>query len=114
MILEEKLKQELERKEILQETQAGFRAGRRTMDNLYILNRTVDKELEKKGGKVYAFFIDLRAAFDTINRKKLIEVMKKNGITEQLVKAVEEIYKDTRCAVRVNGEMTKNLEQKRG
>lgn len=37
-ILAERLGKEVEDKNILPETQAGFRKGRSTMDNIYILN----------------------------------------------------------------------------
>jgi len=31
------------------------------MDNIYILNYAIKKELSKKGRKIYAFFADLKA-----------------------------------------------------
>jgi Reverse transcriptase (RNA-dependent DNA polymerase) len=62
-----------EEKCISTEGQAGFRKKRSTRDNIYILNYTIEKELRKAKGKIYAFFVDLKAAFDRINRRKLIE-----------------------------------------
>lgn len=38
-----------------------------------------------------ALFIDLKAAFDTVDRGVLIEAMRKEGIREGLVKRTEEM-----------------------
>lgn len=37
-----------------------------TMDNVYIFNYLVNRQVEKKGGKLVALFIDLKAAFDLV------------------------------------------------
>lgn len=70
-VLAERIRKEVEEKNILPESQAGFRKGRSTMDNLYILNHVIDKELMKKRGRIFAFFIDLKAAFDKVDRGEL-------------------------------------------
>lgn len=44
---------------------------RSTIDNIYILQHVVQEERAKKGCRIYAFFMDLKAAFDTVNRSKL-------------------------------------------
>jgi hypothetical protein len=49
----------------------GFRKGRRTADNIFILKTTTDKYLSRKRGKVYWLFIDLQKAFDTVVREAL-------------------------------------------
>lgn len=86
MIIEERLKQELEKNKVLVDIQAGFRKNRSTMDNIYILNYAVEKEISKKEGKVYAFFVDLKAAFDIINKEKLRIIMKRKEINRHLIK----------------------------
>lgn len=39
------------------------------MDNICILNYAIEKEMQKKEGKVHTFFVDLKAAFDIVNRE---------------------------------------------
>lgn len=109
MIIEERLKQEIEKGKILPDTQAGFRKNRSTMDNIYILNYAIKKEINKKGRKVYAFFADLKAAFDIINREKLWAIMKRKGINRQLVRRLEEIYEETINTVLIDGTFTKEF-----
>ena len=77
-ILNEKLRKETEIKKILPELQAGFRQHRGTIDNGYILQHIVERETQKKKGKVYAMFVDLKAVFDTVQRGKLWKDMEKS------------------------------------
>lgn len=55
-ILTERLRIKIEEKGALQETQSGFRRGRETMDNVYILQHVIRRELRKKGERVFGFF----------------------------------------------------------
>jgi len=41
------------------------------MVNIYILNYAIKKELNKREGKIYVFFANLKATFNIINKKKL-------------------------------------------
>lgn len=45
------------------------------IDAIYIINHVVNRKLAKKDKKVYAFFADLKAAFDSINRRELFRMM---------------------------------------
>lgn len=40
------------------------------MDNIFVLNYLTNRQLEKKGGKLIALFVDLKAAFDTVSRRR--------------------------------------------
>ena len=56
MVLEKRLKAELEKNHIISETQAGFRSGRSTTDNIFILNYVTNREIQKKRREaVYLF-----------------------------------------------------------
>lgn len=46
-ILKERLEKEVKEKEILPESQAGFRKGRGTIDNIFIINHLIQREKEK-------------------------------------------------------------------
>lgn len=41
----------------LQESQAGFRPDRGTIDHIFVLNTIISKRLKAKGGKLYAAFM---------------------------------------------------------
>jgi len=67
-----KNKLEKEAKRMIPETQADFRRGRSTIDNIFviILYTSYRGKETKKGenGKVFMIFTDLKAAFDKVNR----------------------------------------------
>jgi len=53
-----RLKEEIENKNMLPESQAGFRKGKSILDNIFILNHLVQRgeNMDKREGKVHAFF----------------------------------------------------------
>lgn len=62
MVVERRLKKEMEEREMLPDGQVEFRRGRGTINNIYVLNCVVNRELQQEGGGVYAFFVDLRTS----------------------------------------------------
>lgn len=70
-ILKKKLEKDIDRLEMLPESQGGFRRGRNTLENIFIVNHLVQRKKREGEKKVHAFFVDLKAAFDNIWRKKL-------------------------------------------
>jgi len=115
-LLRRRLEEEVERKAGLPETQMGFRRGRSTMDGIFILNHLVQREwIEgEKEKKIYAFFADLRAAFDNVDRELLWDIFRKMGIREGLIRRLEKIYERTEVMVRTDEGMTEKFETSKG
>jgi len=84
-VLKNRLEKEAEEKRMIPETQAGFRRGRSTIDNIFMIIH-VQREGSKKGedGKIFMMFADLKAAFDKVDRDKLWNCLKERGIRENL------------------------------
>ncbi|KAH0813723.1 hypothetical protein GEV33_009066 [Tenebrio molitor] len=80
--------------------QGSERERQWTMDNVYILDHLTRNELRKKGVRMYALFVDFRAAFDKADKVKMFQCMSERGISEWLVRKVEEIYARTRNKVK--------------
>jgi len=108
-ILNKRLKKEVG--ENLGEGQVGFREGRGTMDAVYVLNYVVNRELKKKGGKVFAFFADLKAAFDKVDRRKMGEMLRKAEVRERLRNRIMETYEETKSIVRVGNRKSEVLDK---
>ena len=82
-------------------------AGKSTIHNLHDVNRVmkfyhkeiqedIDRNLEtKKRPKHFLLFVDLKKAFDTINRGKLIESLYEKKVNETVVNAIRQIYSKT-------------------
>jgi len=95
-ILAERLKEEVERRGIIPSNQIGFRKGMGTIDRIYTLNYIVNKQLGKEKRGLVALFIDLKAAFDSLDREVLIGAIKERRVREDLVERVEEILRETK------------------
>lgn len=72
----ERLREEVEGKGIIPGNQTGFKKGMGTMDNIYVLNMLINRQIDRKGGKMVALFVDMKAAFDSVDRGVLIETMR--------------------------------------
>jgi len=67
-----------------------FRKGMGTIDNIFILNYFINRQIGKKRGKLIAVFVDLRAAFDSMDRVILLKAMRERRVREGLVERVAE------------------------
>lgn len=104
LVLTERLRKEVEEKGLLSKNQIRFRKGKGTMDNIFVLKYLINRQLKKKGGKLIALFVDLKAAFDTVSRKTVVEAMKERGVRKGLVERIEEMLRETRSRVRIGEE----------
>jgi len=91
-ILAERLREKIEVTGSLPKTQADFRKGKGNMNNVMILQQIINKQASKKRGKVYGFFINLKATFDKVDRKILWKAMEEKGIRRGLIERVKEFY----------------------
>ncbi|XP_043481252.1 uncharacterized protein LOC122510560 [Leptopilina heterotoma] len=71
------------------------------MDNIYVLNYLVNRNLGKSNGKLVASFVDLKAAFPSVNRGILWRVVRERGIEDGLVERIKELYEDTKERVKI-------------
>lgn len=57
------------------------------MYNIFVLNYLVQRgELsEGKKEKIYALFVDLKAAFDTVNKDSLMEILEEKDINKKII-----------------------------
>lgn len=82
------------------EAQAGFREGYSTTDNGFILYSMVNKQLSKRGRKLYVAFVDFKKAFDSVNRSKLYNILYQHGIKGRLFNSIKGIYRSVKACVR--------------
>ena len=86
--------------EKLDDEQMGFRKGRGIIDAIYVVNHAINKKLGKKKKKVFAFLVDIKAAFDRLSKEEMCSMMVKKGIDEQLRKRIGEIYSETKNIIK--------------
>lgn len=93
MILRGRIEKWAEKRGILGERQGGFRIGKQTEDNLFILERLL--ELSKgRGGELFVGCLDLEKAYDRVSRGKLFDVLERYGLSPELVRVMKKIYSE--------------------
>lgn len=76
-VLAEKLKEEVEDKRILPPSKKGFRKEIGTIDQIYVVNFMISKRVTKKIMRIVLSFIDMKAAFNSVDRENLVGNMGK-------------------------------------
>ena len=85
---------------ICMEAQAGFRAGRGTIDGLFNILLGLRKRQEHNI-ETWAVFIDLVKAFDTVPRKALFEVLSRYGLPDHFVRIVMRLHVGAKVNVKI-------------
>ena len=106
-ILSKKLRKAAET--VLSEYQGGFRPGRGTADQVFLLKQNLEKCYEHNMD-VHMLFIDFKQAFDSINRKKIWTALRSFGISEKLIRLVKETLTETKGRVRIHNQLTDAFE----
>lgn len=106
-ILEKRLRVTLE--PTLEETQFGFRPNRGVNDAIFIMRQIGEKTI-KENKNVHVCFIDLEKAFDKIKREDIWKILIKRGVSENLIKGIQSLYKETKNYVRIKQEKSKLFE----
>jgi sorting nexin-29 len=106
-VLNEKIKEYAEK--ILGEYQCGFRPNRSTTDQIFIMRQMLEKHIEHYSF-LYMLFVDFKQAFDSVNRKKLIEAMNKMRILHKIIRMVEMTMNDTKAKVKIGNKLSETFE----
>lgn len=94
-VLKRRLATWAESNSLIPEIQSGFRRGRSCTDNIFVLQSVIEERLSRPGGKLYAFFLDFRQAFDSVNHCLLWQKLRSLGVSSRFIATVHSFY---RCA----------------
>lgn len=85
--------------------QSGFTAGRSAMDA--ILSLRLITEIHREFHRpLLALYVDIKSAFDSVDRSALWRILRIIGVPPKLVHLVESLHVDTSAKVRVNDVLT--------
>ena len=94
--------------------QFGFRRGVGTQDAFFLLSSTLRYFSRVKGVMSYACFVDLRKAFPSVFRSKVIESLNKAGAPKNLVRAISSLFSLNECSLRMNSFLSRAFSVNRG
>ena len=98
-------------------TQAGFRHGYTTFDQLLILQSVFNKFVKREKGvchRVYCCFIDFKKAYDLVIWERLWERLLSMGIPEKIVSAIRAYYEGAQACVKSFGGLSPTFSLSRG
>ncbi|KAK6764435.1 hypothetical protein RB195_024669 [Necator americanus] len=79
--------------------QAGFRPGRSTIDQVFVV-RKVKKFWERYSKPMQLAFLDFEAAFDSPHRGRLVNALRADGVPGKFVRLLDDMNQRTTVAVR--------------
>ena len=92
-IVKNQIEEHLTENNLVKYNQTGFTKGGRMEDNLFILQHLVGKSFKREKPLV-VISIDFSKAYDSIDRKKMIETMVKYKIHPNIIDIVAKVYQD--------------------
>ena len=75
----------------LNESQFGFRQGRRTTDALFIMSSAIQVSKKKKT-PLYTCFVDFAKAFDSVNHNLLWNKLASMGLNTKMLNILQSMY----------------------
>ena len=72
---------------------------------MFVIRQLAEKYWDKNQ-TLFNNFIDFKQAFDSVWQKGLWQVLRNFGIPEDLIQLLEDLYRKTVSAVRIDGELT--------
>lgn len=94
------------------EEQAGFRAGRSTIDHLFCVTQLIEKKTAYEQ-EIHMVYIVLKKAYDTVSQKKLWEALEKTNISINLIKAVKQLY-ESKTKIQIGNRTSQEFEINKG
>lgn len=89
------------------EGQAGFMAGRRTSDHVFILRHLIDRARLRPGRRSHLFccFVDFEKAYDSVQRLLLFKYLASLGITGHMLLILVQMYWRVRVQPKLGQEL---------
>ena len=107
-ILSKRLTKWADNNSVIDESQAGFRQGYSTIDNIFNLQAVIQKYLSKRKGSLYVFYIDFLKAFDNCIHEQLWKSLVRKGINPngKLLNVFKSMYSQLRSCIKLSPGIT--------
>ena len=112
-LINERLVKLIEKENLLNESQLGFRPKKSCTHGVYILSTVIGK-MKRSKLKGVLTFVDLKAAYDSVDRNRLFEAMNKLGLGGKVQGIIGSLYHQDKIIFEVNGSNTEPLYLKQG
>ena len=103
----------LEENGIITPEQGGFTKDYRTQDHIFTIQSVVKKYLGENK-KVFACYVDLKKAYDSVWREGMLHKLRKIGIDEKMVNILKSIYSNTFTSIIYRGYLLDKIRVSKG
>ena len=105
-ILCNRLNQLIHEKQLISKNQIGFMKNKRTSDHLFVLKALIEEHKTRRK-PIYACFVDLKKAYDTVWREGLFfKLLYEYKINPKFVRILISLYQNLHGCVKINGEIS--------
>ena len=105
-ILNERLVKFLEKHHIIDNCQIGFTKKARTSDHMFILRTLIDKYCTTKKKHIFACFVDLKKAFDTVIHAGIKLRLMEIGCGSLFYNIIKNMYAVSKSSIKIDNNLT--------
>ena len=99
--------------QLIHKNQIGFKEKSRTTDHIFTL-KAIAETYKSNNKKVFATFVDLRGAFDTVWREGLFYKLWENKFPPRILKIILSMYQDPSCRIKFKQGLSRKFVSKCG
>ncbi len=92
-LLSSRMEKTMNEFDLIGPNQIGFLKGHRTSDHVYVVNTLVNRIVKQRGKSIFTAFIDLRKAYDSVDRYFLFNKLWALGFNGNFFESLKSIYK---------------------
>ena len=103
-----RIQREIEEKRIMNTAQAGFIKNRSCPGQILTLETIINIRTENNE-QTHCLFIDIKKAFDSVDRNNLFDIMKQRGIRKDTIAILHEMYKNEKSRIIMNNSPSEQI-----
>ena len=105
-LLNNRLAEVIENKNLLKHNQVGFRKGFRTVDHVLTVKTLIETYLSQNK-KLYLYFVYFKKTYDTLWRIGLLSKLQSYGISIRFINLLYSMYSKTKSSVQLQNGLTR-------
>lgn len=113
-ILTDRIHNWVDNREVIQNSQFGFRKGRGCQDAIYTLHSAISINIRHRKSKVYTVFVDFSRAFDSVPHAILWQKLHTIGISTKIINILKDFYQKANFTFIINGDTSSSININRG
>ena len=88
---------------LISNNQIGFLKGYRTVDHVLFIDTVIKEIVHRQRKRLFVAFVDLKKAYDKVNRKFMINKLRNKGFSGKFLKIIEAMLNNVTQIPKING-----------